>query len=160
MTYIGVSICNVYFPCDPRSALCDFTELVELLSDIETVVMNTNARNVLLVGDFNCHFQRNSRFTAIVENWLAKISLLCLWSCSDSRIDDVDYTYCNASSEPPSFSTIDHFAISENMLDGLVSAGVIHDGLNLSNHSPIYAKFNVGALNFKLAKTVPRSKVE
>ena len=35
-------------------------------------------------------------------------------------------------------------ALGQQMLSCLVSAGVIHDSLNLSNHSPIYIKLEVG----------------
>ena len=42
------------------------------------------------------------------------------------------------------------------MLNGLVSAGVLHDGTNLSYHSPLYAEFDIGAVNLNMDH-IPRS---
>ena len=56
-------------------------------------------------------------------------------------------------------STIDHIAASPRMLSGLISAGVVHDGSNLSNHSPIYAKFEVGKMDLRTQEYVDKSHV-
>ena len=45
------------------------------------------------------------------------------------------------------------------MLDGLISAGVLHDGANLSNHSAIYVKFEVGKMNLRIAKNHTKKQV-
>ena len=45
------------------------------------------------------------------------------------------------------------------MTEGLVSAGVLHDGSNLSYHSPIYAKFYIGAIDLQLEQNVNTSQV-
>ena len=154
-----ILVINVYFPCDPRSANHDFVELIELLGDLESLIKNVDLTNVLLAGDLNCHFNRNSNFTTIVQNWLNESNLQILWSHEDERIEPVDFTFCNASSEPITFSTIDHFAVSQRMLNGLVSAGVIHDGSNLLNHSPIYVKFEVAKIDIKTQDYSTSSKV-
>ena len=75
----------------------------------------------------------------------------------DSKVD-VDYTYLDATKDPVVFSTIDHIAVSEYMSSCLNDAGVIHDGANLSNHSPIYAKFNVGAMDLQTSKIQSTSR--
>ena len=45
------------------------------------------------------------------------------------------------------------------MLDGLISAGVIHDGSNVSNHSPIYAKFDVVKMDLQTQSYTNSSKI-
>ena len=140
---------NVYFPCDPRTSQHDLLELANLLSDIDTIVRSSGLNNVLLGGDLNCHFNRNTIFTSTIKDWLDSIKLNALWTLTDQRIENVDFTFCNASSDPIAFSTIDHFATSDRMLDGLLSAGVLHDGTNLSNHSAIYIKFETGRMDLK-----------
>ena len=35
-------ILNTYFPCDPRTANFDDTELLKLLTDIQTIIMQAN----------------------------------------------------------------------------------------------------------------------
>ena len=73
-----ILVINVYFPCDPRSANHDFVELIELLGDLESLIKNVDLTNVLLAGDLNCHFNRNSNFTTIVQNWLNESNLQIL----------------------------------------------------------------------------------
>ena len=45
------------------------------------------------------------------------------------------------------YSTIDHLAISQRLFASVTEAGVIHCGQNMSNHSPIYCKLQVEALD-------------
>ena len=152
-------VINTYFPCDPRSEQADITELLELLSDIENVIENNVATNILLTGDLNCHFQRNTGFTSIVLSWLRNTKLALLWNLDDERIEPVDFTFCHLSAGILSSSIIDHFAVNQHMLNGLVSAGVIHDGSNLSPHSPIYAKFDVGNMELKLNEVITQNRI-
>ena len=152
-------VINTYFPCDPRSSHSDFTELIELLGDLEGIVSNVECTNILIAGDLNCHFNRNSNFTSIVQHWINNFNLKILWSQDNERIEPVDFTFMNTTCEPFAFSTIDHFILSPRMLNGLVSAGVIHDGSNLSNHSPIHVTFEVGKIDLRIHNYVPRTKV-
>ena len=57
------------------------------------------------------------------------------------------------------FSTIDHFAASQSMLSCLESAGVLHDGANMSNHLPIYSEFDIGVLNLQMEQQKSDRKV-
>ena len=45
-------------------------------------------------------------------------------------------------------STIDHFAGNATLLNCVTETGVIHSGENPSNHSPIYAKIQLGGIDF------------
>ena len=80
-------VINTYFPCDPRSASSDFIELTELLGDLESLISNVEFTNILISGDLNCHFQRNSKFTTIIKHWLDEYNLQVLWSLDDDRIE-------------------------------------------------------------------------
>ena len=127
-------VINSYFPCDPQIANSDLEELLILLSDIEKIIRDNAEVNIMLVGDFNCHFERQTRFTTCVQNWLMETNLISLWSHEDPRIEEVDFTFSKILNDAMVYSTIDHFALSDRMLNGLKSAGVIHDGSNLSQH--------------------------
>ena len=152
-------VINTYFPCDLRSASSDFIELTELLGDLESLISNVEFTNILISGDLNCHFQRNSKFTTIIKHWLDEYNLQVLWSLDDDRIEPVDYTFINTSIETTACSTIDPFVVSPRMVNGLLSAGVVHDTSNVSNHSPIYAKFEVGKMDLKTYEYTDRRKV-
>ena len=77
-----VLVVNSYFPCDPRTENFDDSELVTLLSELRSVIQSSNCNNVLLAGDLNCHFERQTRFTTLIEDELADLgfdTLLAKW---------------------------------------------------------------------------------
>ena len=51
-----------------------------------------------------------------------------------------------------SLSTIDHFVSNPRVLNAVTEAGVLHNVLNTSNHSPIYVKIDVGQLKVDVEK--------
>ena len=87
------------------------------------------------------------------------MNLALMWTLQDDRIEPIDYTFSSLTSGTLCFSSIGHFAASQHMLNGLVSAGVIHDGSNLSNHSPIYTKFDLGNIELKMKEFMAQSKI-
>ena len=147
-------VLNTYFPCDPRTRNFDDTELIKLLTDIQTVVLQSQVQNILLAGDLNCDFSRNTRFTRLVHDYLNESSLNLLWENSDLVACDVDidYTFMSTANGTKSVSTIDHFACSRRILNIISEAGVIHSGANSSNHSPIFVKLDIGNLDLKTEK--------
>jgi hypothetical protein len=58
-----------------------------------------------------------------------------------------------------SFSTIDHFVSNCRGYAATTEAGVIHNAGNTSNHSPIYAKIDVGQLKVDVeqSKSISRT---
>ena len=74
-----------------------------------------------------------------------------LWEEISDNIKAVD----SVSNQIPAFSTIDHFVSNYGVKD----AGVKHRAENSSNHSPIFAKFEVGALQVEVepTKSTPRT---
>ena len=155
---------NSYFPCDPQTEHFDDTELLALLSDIESVIRSADCPNITLAGDLNAHFLRDNTFTRQVKNFLADMSLKIFWENSDNSedhlIENVDFTHLfTQDNKAPSFSTIDHFAANTRIFNAVTEAGVIHCGANPSNHSVIYAKFKVGSLNLETEQFKANPKV-
>ena len=140
-------VLNAYFPCDPRNSRYDDAEILNVLSEINNIVTNGGIHNFLLAGDLNCHFERDNLYTNLVKDYFRSLSLQTLWSISDPRIDNIDYTYCSFYNDIPSYSILDHFVVNELFFDKLVNAGVIHSGENLSNHEAIYVKFKVDKID-------------
>ena len=140
---------NTYFPGDPRTNNFDDAELLTLLSGIQQAIQDGECNNVLVAGDLNCHFARKTRFTDIVKNYFIEAGLTIFWenSINNENIQAVDYTHMNTANRIPALSTIDHFVSSMKVFESVVEAGVIHSGMNQSNHSPIYTKIQVGKLN-------------
>ena len=123
-------------PTDPQTQQLDDTEILETLEAIENIFDNTDFHDVLLGGDFNYDKSRNSRFVRIMDNFLEKHGLVSIWTKFD-----VDFTFQHLNLT--SFSTIDHFFVTENFLVNCVDAAPIHLGDNRSNHSPIMIKIRL-----------------
>ena len=148
-----ILLVNCYFPCDARNDKADDSELIQLLGDIRSIVLSSNCQKVILAGDLNAHFERQTAFTMMVAASLDDLHLITLWQNVDNNpnhlINTVDYTYLKAVNGIISTSTLDHFCLSPNLYNAVKEAGVLHDADNLSNHSPIYLKINLGDVNFQ-----------
>ena len=129
--------CNVYFPTDPQTQqLSDEAEIIEILTEIENIFEQSNFHDVILSGDFNYESRRNNRYVRILKQWFMKHNLKSVWEKFD-----VAYTYQH--NNYTSFSTIDHFFVSEGLWDNCVSASAVQLPDNPSNHSPIMLKIRV-----------------
>ena len=60
----------------------------------------------------------------------------------------IDFTHIHTNNK--SVATLDHFLISPRLLPLVKGAGVIHRGDNMSRHSPIWLKLDLGSLPKKL----------
>ena len=131
---------NAYFPTDPQTQIFDEYEVTELLNAIDNIISNTSFHDILFGGDINHDESRNTRFSRIVSEFMDKHELRTVWSKFGA---DFTYQHTNLTS----FSTIDHFYVTENFLNNCcVDAAPIHLGDNRSNHSPIMLKIKVPAV--------------
>ena len=55
-------------------------------------------------------------------------------------------TYTHLHTDFKLTSTLDHFSVNESLLSLVVDAGVLHLGDNLSRHSPIILKLDLGKI--------------
>ena len=53
---------NTYFPTDPQTVNFDQTELLQVQTEIEGILNNSNFDDVLLGGDFNYYTVSMDRF--------------------------------------------------------------------------------------------------
>ncbi len=131
-----VLILCVYFPTDPGTAEYDSSELDVLLSDIHSICDHVNPDGILIGGDINCDFSRNSGFVNDVAGFLASGDLHSVWDHNP-----IDYTYMHTDKE--STSTIDHFLLNNVLQDLCISSGVNHCFSDGIFHSPIFVHLNV-----------------
>ena len=154
---------NCYFPCDPRTENFNDFELLGLLADLQYLIRQDHNVEVLLAGDLNCHFQRQSRFCNMVKDSLTDLGLTIVWQNPDMNpqhcIQCVDYTHCSVVKGVASYSTIDHFGVSQGLFNAISEAGVIHSGENTSNHSAIFMKVRLEALDLSTEKTLQTPRV-
>ena len=63
---------NTYLPTDPLTVQFDDSELVEVLSEVETIMDSADFDDVLWNGDLNWHMARNSGFSTYINEKLCE----------------------------------------------------------------------------------------
>ena len=130
---------NAYFPTDPGTIAYTSDELPKVLSEIEKIMDSTDYDDVLIAADMNWDMSRQTGFCLAVRQFLDRVNLTSLW-----EHHTIDYTHMHT--DHTSVSTIDHFLVNERLLDLVKDCGPVHLGDNLSRHSPIMVKFDLGSL--------------
>ena len=138
---VRILLCNAYMPCDgnyndPLSQTFD-----NVLSDIKAVIEVNTADFVVVGGDLNTDLNRSD--SGRVELLADFISSQGLVLGLEHAVTSVDFTYENSWNHAR--STIDHFIISENLGSSFVRQWCIHEGDNLSDHSPLFLEINIPA---------------
>ena len=128
---------NSYFPTDTRGNLEDNTLLLQTLQDIRYIIDQCDDNTeIVLMGDINTDFIRDSNFTKLVMEFTAEHNLYTLWN--NKFI--CDFTYCHTrvcnGTEKTFYSVLDHFCVSPETMDLCDEAAPIHLSENLSNHDP------------------------
>jgi len=107
---------SVYMPCDDRCLNQNNIEYSEVINDISILSNSVNANHVCIGGDFNTDFSRLNLQSNTLNNFAVENNLNY---CSQDICCTVDYTFC--SKGPGNKSFIDHFMLSENISDELLS---------------------------------------
>ena len=134
----NILILNTYFPTDPRSDNFDDTELLLLLSDISNIIERSQCDQIIWTGDMNTDFSRTTRFVCTVNEFISNLDLIKSWEKFP-----VDFTHTTERDGITYTSTIDHFIWNCTFGAGVIDSGVIHVPENLSDHCPIFCKFNL-----------------
>ena len=129
----SVLIINVYLPTDPGTVNFDDEELNETLEVIKTVVELNQTSKVIITGDFNSDFKKNTGQVRTVRTFIEDLNLTLSWA----RFP-VDYTHMSIRDDLTFVHTLDHFFWGEDTDQDILDAGVIHHIDNDSDHSPIY----------------------
>ena len=135
-------------------------EIINLLSDLKNLLRDSDSVYILIAGDLNCHFSRNTRFSTIVKEFLEEdLNMKIFFESPNESINPVDYTHMFVSENSTSLPTIDHFVGSQQVLNLTTEAGVTHFSDNLSNHSPIFIKLDVGlfSMSMESPNIIPRT---
>ncbi len=122
---------NVYMPCDNRCVNHVNSDFTDTIDEIECL-MNVSETRVILCGDWNCDFSRNTAQVKYLLDFIEIQKLHIAWS----NINDVpDFTYINDSIDHRSY--IDHCIVSENVYNTIDKMYVSPNGINLSKHALI-----------------------
>ena len=140
---------NSYFPNDPGNNNGDDVELLDTLQDIKYLLDKVDENcTVVILGDLNTDFSRNTAFVQTVKNFFQENNLVSAWSKFDC-----DFTYYQErvvrGRTVVSKSTIDHFGVKFEDLNSCVEATPLHLASNFSFHAPIYLKIECANLILK-----------
>ena len=136
---VTMLVINVYFPTDKRLNVND--ELVCTLQDVNYLLEeHGNSNNIIILGDLNCDFSRDTHFVRTIRDFMLRNHLSAAWS-----VFPCDFTYSQSRIINNVLSThssvIDHFLVRTEDLDKCMEAKPLHSASSLSNHDPIFLKF-------------------
>ena len=133
---------NTYLPTDPQTVNFDDGELLDVLTEVESIMDETNFDDIIWNGDLNWDMDRNTGFSILLSNFVDRIGLVSLW-----RHHQADYTHVHT--DNVATATLDHFLVNERLLPLVQDCQALHRGDNMSRHSPIMLRLNVGAIPSK-----------
>ena len=142
---------NTYLPTDPHTVNFDESELLDVLNEIEDIMDENDFNDVILNGDLNWEMTRNTGFSTVMASFVQRLGLVSLW-----QHHSIDFTHIHT--DDVSTATLDHFLVNERLLPLVKECVVLHRGDNLSRHSPILLKLDVGAIptSQKTSSWLPR----
>ena len=153
---------NLYFMVDPQNNNFNDNQLLQLLAEIDRIISLSDCRNILMAGDLNCDFSRNTHFVNHVRRFIEEKGLSVFWNNPDNdqahSIANVPFTYSNTVNNITHSSIIDHFIGNRRLFNAVQEANVLNSVDNHSNHLPIYCKFIVNQLNLNTEERVFTAK--
>ena len=99
----------------------DENELLTLLGDIESVLVNNNWNDVIFGSDTKWHKGRHTGFANKIEQWINRMGLLDVYDKFP-----VDSTHIHT--DLKSVSTIDHFLVNERLMQFIVDCQPLQIG--------------------------------
>ena len=133
---------NLYFPTDPQTRVFDDSELLQVLQELKNIIRLTEFSDVLVNGDLNWDPRRRTGFSDVVKEFIDSVGLVPLW-----QSHAVDFTHIHT--DMKSTAVLDHFLVNERLANLVEECKVLHQGDNMSRHSPILLRLRVGEIPLK-----------
>ena len=121
-------------PCDQHTFIDSY---IEVLSEISQYCLSHNVHYFIIAGDLNTDISRhNSANTIALKHF---ISDECLQLALSSNASLITHTFISALG---THSLIDHFILTESLMDCILSYKQVDSIDNLSDHLPIVLHLN------------------
>ena len=122
---------NCYLPYMGTANQTDQSEYINLLYKIQSVVIDHNYYNVIIMGDFNCH--PNTPYFGELRNFVSEQNYIL----SDVELLDISsQTFTYISDLNNSLRWLDHVVMSVDLHNSIKSLEVL-DNFFISDHKPI-----------------------
>ncbi len=119
-------------PCDELRLNQNLVEYIQVLNDIEIICNMVDANYVCIRGDLNTDLMRGSYQTQELVKFVDN-QYLCL--CVNDPCFTVEYTYCSRRTGVT--SQIDHFILSENAINMILTYDSLDTANNFCEHFPV-----------------------
>ncbi len=140
-------VVNVYMPCDRFDVHTVNSEFSDALDEVESVIDSCPVNRVILCGDWNTSFERDTAQVKFLKQFVARKKLCITWDHPNACKGD---TYINDSLGHR--SCIDHFIVSQNVFNLIEKMYVMSYGINLSKHEFVFLTLK----NFRSNTAAPR----
>jgi len=132
----------VYLPYEKANENTD--EFLFQMSVIDSIISQFPDCHVIVGGDFNIDFSRQSLQSHVLKDFCVRSNLHPVRDHSKSSID---YTY---NFNMTSFSVIDHILLSEQLFNTSVSyVSILHECDDTSDHDPVCLHLDVSVVKLK-----------
>ena len=139
IAHIIILLACVYLPVDTKFDHANLSEYIEALCCVSSLACKHGIEHVILGGDMNTDMRRHeSLHTESLVKFMTDETLV-------EPVNRIDFTFESMSTGDRSH--IDHFLVSENLLNRVINYDVTHDALNLSDHSPIIIELDIQAVS-------------
>ena len=138
---IKLLLVNSYLPVDLQTQNFDETELIETLTSISKVLVDTDYDYTVWAGDVNADLKRQTKHVTYINSFVQNHSLNVAWENYE-----IDFTHVHEQNEATYVSVIDHFFWNDALTESVSDCGVLHDPSNMSDHSPVFCKIKVSNL--------------
>lgn len=130
---------NVYLP--PSGTDLYVEAVSDVLFHISNVLEQQNSTYVVIGGDFNIDFSRQSVGSELLCQFMKDHRLA---HCDDLMQHRYSYTYHHGSLDSSSF--IDHFLVSDGLRNLVIDGDICDSGFNLSDHLAINLDINMSPI--------------
>jgi hypothetical protein len=129
---------NAYMPCDSRSTGCNYETLMDTIDEIQNVIVTTHSSCIVIGGDLNCDFGRNTPHVKGVKDFINASDLRC---GTDHVIANVPYTF--ESKGTGARSTIDHFILNKDLFGTIKEYHSFDLPENMSDHVAVMCSLDM-----------------
>ena len=132
----NILLINVYFPYFDSSNLSfQEKEYADTLGYIDYVINDNPGFNVIIAADMNCDFYNKKHpFTKLLHSSVKSWNLLPCFDLISGFDSSKEWTRTD---NRRSYTLIDCIFISHSLVSFISNVKIIHDGDNLSDHSPV-----------------------
>ena len=138
----NILLINVYFPFYSVSNFANQErEYCDTIGFIDFVVSENLDKSVLIATDMNCDIHNDSHpFSKLLLPAIKSWKLVPCFELMDNFDSKTEWTRTDGKN---SFSLIDCIFVSEDITSLVSNVRIVHDGDNLSDHSPIQLDLNI-----------------